>query len=67
MTLSNVHAVSQHLLVKLHSVLSDHPHRMDYAGDVAEDRQQDIDPEVLGNPHLQEHTQGWKKYGDDDT
>jgi hypothetical protein len=40
---------------------------MDNARDIAEDRQQDIDPEVLANPNLQEYTQGWEKYGDYDT
>ena len=31
------------------------PNRMDYAGDVSEDCQQDVDPELLSDPHLQEH------------
>lgn len=48
------------------SEFGDDPHCMDYAGNVAEDRKQDIDPEVLGKSHLQEHTQGWEKYGDYD-
>ena len=39
-------------------VFRDDPHRMDYARNVAEDRQKDIDPEVLTDPHLQEHSQG---------
>jgi hypothetical protein len=28
---------------------------MDYARDIAKDRQQDVDPELLVNTHLQEH------------
>jgi hypothetical protein len=36
-------------------VFGDNPHRMNYARDITEDRQKDIDPEVLANPHLQEH------------
>ena len=33
----------------LRSVLGDDPHRVDYAGHVAQDRQQDVDPEVLAD------------------
>jgi hypothetical protein len=40
---------------------------VDYAGDVAENRKQNINPELLAESHLQEHTQGWEQYGDDDT
>ena len=40
---------------------------MDYPRDIAQDRQQDIDPEVFADPHLQEYAQGWEKYGDYDT
>jgi hypothetical protein len=40
---------------------------MDYAGNVAEDRQQDVNPKVFANPNLQEYAQGWEKYRDDDT
>jgi hypothetical protein len=35
---------------------------MDYAGNIAQDRQQDIDPEVLADPYLQKHAQGREKY-----
>jgi hypothetical protein len=35
---------------------------MDYPRDIAQDRQQDADPEVLANPHLQKHAQGREKY-----
>jgi hypothetical protein len=66
MGLFNLPADSLQLLQKWRSVPSDDPHGMDYAGNVAEDRQQDIDPEVLGKPYLQEHTQWWEKYGDYD-
>ncbi len=48
-------------------VFGDNPHGMDDAGDEAEDRQQDIDPEVLPDPDLQEHPQGREQYGDNDT
>ena len=40
---------------------------MDDAGDVAEDCQQDVYPEVLADPHLQEHPQGREQYRDYDT
>ena len=36
-------------------VLNDNPYRMNYARDIAKDRQQDVDPELLANTHLQEH------------
>jgi hypothetical protein len=39
---------------------------VDYAGDVAEDRQKDVDPELLADPHLQEHPKGREKYRDND-
>ena len=39
-------------LPKLSLVFRDNPNRVDYAGDEAEDSQQDVDPEVLANPHL---------------
>ncbi len=45
-------------------VLRDDPHGVDYAGDVAEDGQQDVDPEVFPDPHLQEHPEGREKYRD---
>src|SRR5215203_3576948 len=51
----------------LRSVFGDDPHRVDYAGHVAQDRQHDVDPEVLADPHLQEHPEGRYEYGDDDT
>jgi len=34
---------------------------MYYARNIAEDRQQDVYPELITKPHLQEHSQGWKK------
>ena len=37
------------------SVFRYNPNRMDYARDIAEDRQQDVDPKLLANPYLQEH------------
>ncbi len=40
---------------------------MNDAGDEAEDRQQDIDPEVLADPDLQEHPEGREQYGEHDT
>ena len=43
------------------------PHGMDDAGDEAEDRQQDVDPEVFTDPDLQEHPQGREDYRDYDT
>ena len=36
-------------------ILRDDPHSVDYAGDVAEDRQQDVDPKLLADAHLQEY------------
>ena len=33
----------------LRSVFCDDPHRVDYAGHVAQDRQQDVDPELLAH------------------
>ena len=33
----------------LRSVFGDDPHRVDYAGHVAQDRQQDVDPELLAH------------------
>jgi hypothetical protein len=38
----------------------DNPHRMDNAGDKAEDRKYDVDPEVLGQSYLQEYPQRGK-------
>jgi hypothetical protein len=35
--------------------IPDRVHNTLYAGDITEDRQQDIDPEVLADPHLQEY------------
>jgi hypothetical protein len=43
------------------SVLRYDPHRVYDARDVAEDRQKDVDPKVLGEPHLQEHPQRREK------
>ena len=39
-------------LLKLKLILRDDPNRMNYAGDVAKDGEQDIDPELLAYPHL---------------
>ena len=39
------------------SVLRYDPHRVNDARDVAEDRQKDVYPKVLGEAHLQEHAQ----------
>jgi hypothetical protein len=36
-------------------VFRDDPHRMDYARDVPEDRQKNINPKLLSNPYLQKH------------
>ena len=47
-------AFQEQLGVRL--ILGDNPYRMDYARDIAKDCQQDIDPEVLADPHLQEHS-----------
>ena len=38
----------------------DDPHCVDQPGHVSEYRQEDIDPEMLGQPHLQEHAQRGK-------
>src|SRR5215217_6828661 len=55
------------LLTGVRSVFGDNPHGVDYARDVAEDRQQDVDPKLLADAYLQEHLYGWEKYRDDDT
>jgi hypothetical protein len=39
---------------------------VDYARDIAEDRQEDVDPKVLADPHLQEHPEGREEYRDND-
>jgi hypothetical protein len=36
-------------------VFRDDPHGMDYAGDIAEEGKQDVYPELLADPHLQEY------------
>ena len=51
----------------LELVFRDDPDRVDYARNVAKDRKQDVNPEVLANTNLQEHAQGWEKYRDNDT
>ena len=33
----------------------DDPHRMNQTGDIPEYRQEDVDPEMLGQSHLQEY------------
>src|SRR5215207_4189987 len=43
------------LLTGVRSVFGDNPHGVDYARDVAEDRQQDVDPKLLADAYLQEH------------
>jgi hypothetical protein len=40
---------------------------MNYAGDIAEDGKQDVDPKLLPDPNLQEHAQRREQYGDYDT
>jgi hypothetical protein len=40
------------------SVLRDNPHCVNYTRDVTQNRQKDINPEVLTNPYLQEYPQG---------
>ena len=49
------------------SVFRDNPHRVNYARNIAEDRQKNINPEVLANPYLQEHSQRWEEDRDYDT
>jgi hypothetical protein len=39
----------------LRLILCDDPHCVDNTGDIAEDRQQDVDPELLADPYLQEY------------
>jgi hypothetical protein len=39
------------------SVLRYDPHRVNDAWDIAEDRQDDVYPKLLADPHLQEHSQ----------
>jgi hypothetical protein len=39
---------------------------VDYARDEAEDRKDDVDPEVLADPHLQKHPKRWQEYRDYD-
>ena len=36
-------------------VFDDHPYRMDYARDIAQDCQHNVDPKLHANTHLQEH------------
>ena len=38
-------------------LLGDHPHSVHDAGDIAEQRQQDIDPKLGTNPNLEKNTQ----------
>ena len=63
---SSVHREYRHHRgqTKVELILRDDPDRVDDTGDVAKDRQQDVDPEVLSYPDLQEHTQGREKYRD---
>ncbi len=49
------------------SVFPDDPDRMNNPRYVAEDGQQHVDPEVLPDPHLQEHPQWRKQYRYDDS
>ena len=46
------------------SVLGDDPHGMDDAGQVAQQGQEDIDPELLADAHLQEDAQGRQQDSD---
>ena len=59
--------VSQSGQMNAKLILRDDPDRVDDTGDVAKDRQQDVDPEVLSYPDLQEHTQGREKYREHDS
>ena len=46
------------------SVLNYDPHGMDDPRDIAEERQKNVNPEVLTEPHLQEHPQRGEKNRD---
>ena len=47
-------------------ILRDDPHGVDDAWDEAENGEQDVDPEVLADAHLQEDPQGREQYRDYD-
>jgi hypothetical protein len=59
--------ICRNLQAGFSSILCYNPHRMDYARDIAKNRQKDIYPKVLTNPHLQEHSQGREKDRDHET
>ena len=40
--------------------LKNDPNRMDDAGDIAQDRQQDVEPEVTADADLEEYTEWWQ-------
>jgi hypothetical protein len=60
-----IHLILLHDIIQWHSTLDSvamregdrsvfryNPHRMDYARDIAKDRQQDVDPKLLADTHL---------------
>src|SRR5215210_2894817 len=58
---------SRSVSLQIALVFRNDPHGMDYARDIAEDREQDVDPELFAYTHLQEDPEGWEKYRDDDS
>ena len=48
-------------------VFGDDPNGVDQARDITEEGQKDVQPEVLGKSHLQEHPQGWEEDRNYDT
>ena len=46
---------------------NDHPDRMDDSRDITQQGQEDIDPEVQPDPHLQKNTQGRQHDGQQNT
>ena len=44
----------------------DDPDRVDDAGEVAQDRQQDVEPELPAQAYGEEHADGWQEDGEND-
>jgi hypothetical protein len=49
-----------------HSFFGDNPHRMNDTGNITQQGQQNVDPEMLADPDLQKHAQRRQQDGDND-